>query len=390
MAKNKCGYTRLYRRLWVHLPIYTDLYRVLPHLHKRPTCFIKMGMKNTSQNILVTGGAGFIGSCFVAQCVERGQNIIVLDKLTYAGNRANLEWIPQSPGTWTLVEGDIADGKLVGELLRKHDISRVVNFAAESHVDNSISGPKAFIDTNITGTFAMLEAARAYWGELAADKKEAFRFLQISTDEVYGSLGATGKFSEESPIKPNSPYSASKAAADHLARAWFETFGLPVIVTHCTNNYGPRQHPEKLIPRMIHCALAGEHLPVYGDGKNVRDWVHVEDHSHGVWLALDKGKPGECYDLGGDAEAENIALVKGICALLDKKRPKATGSYADQIKFVTDRLGHDKRYAIDDSKAQRELGFTRRYKIEQGMEATVDWYLANQDWCNLITGKKAA
>ncbi len=339
--------------------------------------------------ILVTGGAGFIGSCFVAQGVARGLDVIVLDKLTYAGHPANLEWIkPSAGGKWKLVEGDIADAGLVARLLSDHKISKVVNFAAESHVDNSISGPAAFIETNVTGTFAMLEASRAYWNSLDAGKKESFRFLQVSTDEVYGSLGPTGKFSENSPIQPNSPYSASKAAGDHLARAWFETYKFPVIVTHCTNNYGPRQHPEKLIPNMISCALAGKKLPVYGDGKNVRDWIQVEDHCAGVMLALEKGKPGQAYDLGGDAEVENIALVKTICALLDKKRPKTSGSYVDQITFVTDRLGHDRRYAIDDSKAQRELGFTRRYTLDKGLAATVDWYLNNEAWCALMKGKQ--
>ena len=261
----------------------------------------------------------------------------------------------------------------------------VVNFAAESHVDNSISGPQAFIETNITGTFMLLEAAREY-----AKGKKDFRYLQISTDEVYGSLGETGKFSEATPYAPNSPYSASKAAADHLVRAWHETYGLNTITTHCTNNYGPRQHPEKLIPRMISCALAGEKLPVYGKGANVRDWIHVEDHANGIWLALTKGKAGQSYDFGGDAEEENLKLVKKICAILDEKRPKISGKYEDQIAFVTDRLGHDLRYAIDDSKSQHELGFTRAYTIGQGLEKTVQWYLDNQDWCNEIARKKAA
>lgn len=337
-----------------------------------------------SRAILVTGGAGFIGSCFVGQAVAQGRRVVVLDKLTYAGYRANLEWIPRG---WELVEGDIADRALAEKLLREHRVQWLVNFAAESHVDNSIAGPKPFIDTNIGGTFQLLEAARAYWQSLP--EKESFRFLHVSTDEVYGSLGPTGRFSESSPYQPNSPYSASKAAADHLARAWHETYGLPVITTHCTNNYGPRQHPEKLIPNMIRCALAGKSLPVYGDGKNVRDWIHVEDHSAGVWLALEKGRPGEAYDFGGDAEAENIALVKQICALLDERRPKASGSYADQIEFVADRPGHDRRYAIDDSKARRELGFTRRYRLENGLAATVDWYLANEKWCNEMMRKAA-
>jgi dTDP-glucose 4,6-dehydratase len=318
-------------------------------------------------NLLITGGAGFIGSCFVRMAAERGANVIVLDKMTYAADKKNLDGV-----NCKLVVGDINDSALVAKLLREHNINRVVNFAAESHVDNSISGPKPFIDTNISGTFTLLEACRAYWKEQCD-----LRFLQISTDEVYGSLGATGKFSETSPYAPNSPYSASKAAADHLVRAWFHTYGLPVITTHCTNNYGPRQHKEKLIPHMIHCALAGKKLPVYGDGKNVRDWIHVEDHCSGIMLALEKGKPGEVYDFGGDAEVENIKLVTTLCELLDKKRPKQTGSYKDQISFVTDRPGHDRRYAIDDSKAARELGYTKRYTLAKGMEMTVEWYLEN-------------
>jgi dTDP-glucose 4,6-dehydratase len=343
-------------------------------------------MTFSPNNLLITGGAGFIGSTFVAQAVERGCKVIVLDALTYAGHRANLDWIASDK--WELVEGNIADRALVTKLLREHGIGYVVNFAAESHVDNSISGPAAFIETNINGTFQMLEACREYWGSLAAEDKAAFRYVQISTDEIYGSLGPTGKFNEASPVRPNSPYSASKAAGDHLARAWFETYGLPAIVTHCTNNYGPRQHPEKLIPNMIRCALAGKDLPVYGDGKNVRDWIHVEDHCAGIWLALTKGIPGEAYDFGGDAEAENIALVRGLCTLLDAQRPKKSGSYADQISYVTDRLGHDRRYAIDDTKSQTALGFTRRYRLEQGLEDTVAWYLANEEWCSKIMEKK--
>lgn len=340
-------------------------------------------MTQHPEHILVAGGAGFIGSCFVARCVARGQQVIVLDALTYAGHMANLQWIPQSAkgGSWKLVNGNIADRALVYELLTKHQIGQVVNFAAESHVDNSIAGPLPFIETNITGTFQMLEACRQYWSELKGEEaKDAFRMVQISTDEVYGSLGPTGKFNEESPYRPNSPYSASKAGGDHLARAWYETYGLPVLVTHCTNNYGPRQYPEKLIPHMIDCALKGRPLPVYGDGKNVRDWIHVEDHCDGLLLALEKGKPGEVYGFGGNNEVENIVLVKQLCALLDSRRPKPSGSYADQITFVTDRLGHDRRYAIDDSKAVRELGYTRRYQFEQGLAATVDWYLANEQW----------
>ena len=328
--------------------------------------------------LLITGGAGFIGSNFVAQAVARGHRVIVLDALTYAGFKGNVD------AKATLVEGNILDRNLVAQLLHENAINSVINFAAESHVDNSISGPGAFVETNIRGTFELLEASRAYVSELPESRKSSFRFIQISTDEVYGSLGPTGKFSETSPIKPNSPYSASKAAADHLARAWFETYGLATITTHCTNNYGPRQHPEKLLPRMIFCALSGKPLPVYGDGKNIRDWIHVNDHCCGLWLALEKGVPGGTYGFGGDAESDNLSLVKKLCALLDKKRPKATGSYADKILFVADRLGHDRRYAIDDSKAVRELGFKRNYKLEQGLEATVDWYLANEQWRDAI------
>lgn len=342
---------------------------------------------STPQTLLVTGGAGFIGSCFVAACVERGIRVIVLDKLTYAGNRANLEWItPTNGGGYELVVGDIADRALVSQLLEKHKPQAVLNFAAESHVDNSISGPDAFIETNITGTYHLLEASRSYWNHLPDNARDTFRFVQISTDEVYGSLENDGsKFSETSPIQPNSPYSASKAAGDLFARAWHHTYGFPVITTHCTNNYGPRQYPEKLIPLMIHHALAGKNLPVYGDGKQVRDWIHVEDHCEGVWLALAKGMPGEVYDFGGDAEVENITLVQQLCALLDARAPRNDGkSYSAQIAHVQDRPGHDRRYAIDCSKAERELGYARRYHFTQGLSATVDWYLANGDWIAAI------
>lgn len=335
------------------------------------------------RTVLVTGGAGFIGSCYVGMCVERGMRVIVFDALTYAGHPENLAWIrPGSgEGSFELVQGDIADAALVAPLLRAHNIEAVVNFAAESHVDNSISGPAAFMQTNIIGTYQMLEVCRAYWNELSGATKEDFRFVQISTDEVYGSLGEEGKFSEESPARPNSPYSASKAAADHLARAWYHTYGLPTVTTHCTNNYGPRQYPEKLIPVMITNALEGKKLPVYGNGSNVRDWIHVEDHCNGVMLALTKGKPGESYDFGGDAEVRNIDLVHLLCKVLDDFRPRSDGaSYAAQIHFVTDRLGHDQRYAIDDSKSQRELGFTRKHTFENALRETVQWYLQHGEW----------
>ncbi len=329
-----------------------------------------------SNTILVTGGAGFIGSTFVSQMVARGYHVIVLDSLTYAGSRENLDWITpgETSGSWQLVEGDIRDGELVQTLLAKHTPDMLFHLAAESHVDNSIAGAAVFIDTNITGTYQLLEAARNYWE--VQGKPEAFRFVHISTDEVYGSLGAEGAFSEVSHIQPNSPYSASKAASDMLARAWFHTYGLPTIITRCSNNYGPRQHTEKLIPHMIRCALDGKPLPVYGDGGNVRDWIHVEDHGQGIWLAAQKGVPGEAYNFGGHMELDNLSLVKKLCALLDTHYPSTSGkSYAEQITFVTDRLGHDRRYAMDDAKARKELGFTNAYHFDEGLATTVNWYL---------------
>ncbi|MCI5050540.1 MAG: dTDP-glucose 4,6-dehydratase [Rickettsiales bacterium] len=338
--------------------------------------------------LLVTGGAGFIGSTFVGQCVARGQKVIVLDKLTYAGHPENLSWV-EGEGSYELIEGDICDGPLISELLAKHNVDALVHFAAESHVDNSIASPSEFIQTNINGSYTLLEAARQYWNGLSGDKKDQFRFVQISTDEVYGSLGKTGKFSEETSMKPNSPYSASKAAGDHLARAWFHTYGLPTIVTNCTNNYGPRQHPEKLIPLMTTFGLSGRNLPVYGDGTNIRDWIHVEDHCSGVYLALTKGTPGETYCFGGDAERNNLDVVKTICATLQELVPTDAG-YEHLITFVEDRAGHDWRYAIDDSKAESTLGFTRKYQFESGLRATIQWYLDNKQWCEAITQKKAA
>lgn len=341
----------------------------------------------TKRNILVTGGAGFIGSAFVVQAVERGDNVIVLDALTYAGHKENLEGI-KGRGSYQLIIGSITDGKLVSGLLKEHAIDTVVNFAAESHVDNSIHSPDVFIETNIIGAYRMLDASLHYFRGLSEEHKKRFRHIQISTDEVYGSLGETGKFSETTAMQPNSPYSASKAAGDHLARAWYETYGLPTIVTNCSNNYGPRQYPEKLIPRMISCALAEQALPVYGDGKNIRDWIHVEDHAHGVFLALEKGIPGETYCFGGNAERMNIELVTVLCATLDRLRPRKNGKpYAELITFVTDRLGHDRRYAIDDNKAVNELGFTRQYNFEQGLESTIRWYLDNTAWCQAVTSK---
>ncbi len=340
------------------------------------------------KTLLVTGGAGFIGSTFVAQALAQGDKVIVLDALTYAGHEENLNWLrPQYDNRLTLVVDSITNGAKVSELLKTHKPDALVAFAAESHVDNSIAASAIFIETNIIGTYTLLECTRQYWNTLPEKEKSSFRFVQISTDEVYGSLGHTGKFSETYPMQPNSPYSASKAAGDHLARAWFHTYGLPTIVTNCTNNYGARQHPEKLIPRMITNALKGEKLPIYGDGKNIRDWIHVEDHSRGVRLALEKGTPGETYCFGGNAEKTNNDVVNTICKTLDEIKPRQSGSYCDFITYVKDRPGHDRRYAIDDSKAQKELGFTREYNFESGIRNTIQWYLAHQNWCEAITNK---
>lgn len=339
----------------------------------------------TPQKIIVTGGAGFIGSCFVAQCVERGQEVLVVDALTYAGHKENLEWI-KGKGSWKLAVANIQDGAKMLELMREFQPDAVVNFAAESHVDNSISSPAEFIHTNILGTYAMLEAARSYWKESG---KADFRYLQISTDEIYGSLelDSPDRFSEESQIKPSSPYSASKAAADHLVLAWNHTYGMPTIITNCTNNYGPRQYPEKLIPLMISHALTGKALPVYGDGLNVRDWIHVEDHCQGIYLALTKGRVGEHYCFGGNAEKKNIEVVQTICKVLAQVKG---GNYESLITYVKDRLGHDRRYAMDDSKALKELGYTRKYDFETGLKQTIEWYLNNQAWCAAVTGSQKA
>jgi dTDP-glucose 4,6-dehydratase len=341
---------------------------------------------------LLTGGAGFIGSNFVELAVRRGHRVIVLDALTYAGHRENLDSIPQGtpshPGSWELVIGDIRDARLVPELLAKHHCSALLNFAAESHVDRSITGPSAFIETNILGTYNLLQAARGYVDQLPAGSplKSSFRYLQVSTDEVYGALGDTGKFSETTPYAPNSPYSASKAASDHLVRAWHHTYGLNVVTTNCSNNYGPKQFPEKLIPHMIQCALAGKPLPVYGKGANVRDWIYVVDHCEGILLALERGTAGETYCFGGNSERKNLDVVHALCAVLDEVKPRADGkSYREQIHFVQDRAGHDWRYAIDDTKAQKELGFNRSMKnFEQGLRSTVEWYLSNDSWVKAV------
>jgi dTDP-glucose 4,6-dehydratase len=344
-----------------------------------------------TKTLLVTGGAGFIGSTFVGQMVDKGHKVIVLDALTYAGHPENLDYIENTAG-FELVVGNICDPVLVPKLLVEHQVDAVVNFAAESHVDNSITGSAIFIETNINGTYNMLESSRQYWDALEGAKKENFRFVQISTDEVYGSLGAEGYFTEDSRIEPSSPYSASKAAGDHLARAWFETYKFPALTTNCTNNYGARQFPEKLIPAMITRALSGEPLGIYGSGENVRDWIHVEDHCNGIYLALTKGTLGEVYCFGGRNEKNNIETVHAICDVLDDLRPRADGkSYKEQITFVGDRKGHDFRYAMDDKKAEEKLGFTRIHKdFTTGMRDTVEWYLANDAWCQAVTSKQKA
>ncbi|MDC7807954.1 dTDP-glucose 4,6-dehydratase [Luteimonas sp BLCC-B24] len=329
---------------------------------------------------LVTGGAGFIGGNFVLEAVRRGVRVINLDALTYAGNLRTLASIESDPNH-VFVHGDIGDRALVAGLLAEHRPDAVLNFAAESHVDRSIDGPAAFIETNVVGTLGLLESVRDYWKGLADDRRDAFRFLHVSTDEVYGTLGETGKFTETTPYAPNSPYSASKAASDHLVRAFHHTYGLPVLTTNCSNNYGPYHFPEKLIPLVIAKALAGEPLPVYGDGKQVRDWLFVTDHCAAIRTVLEKGRVGETYNVGGDSERQNIEVVEAICRLLDARRPREDGQpRSSQITYVKDRPGHDRRYAIDASKLQGELGWKPEHTFESGIEYTVDWYLANQDW----------
>jgi dTDP-glucose 4,6-dehydratase len=333
---------------------------------------------------LVTGGAGFIGGNFVLGAVASGIRVVNLDALTYAGNRDTLASLEGNPDH-VFVEGDIGDRDLVSRLLAEHRPDAVVNFAAESHVDRSIDGPAAFVQTNVVGTLALLEAVRDYWKTLEGEAREAFRFLHVSTDEVYGTLGATGKFTETTPYAPNSPYSATKAASDHLVRAFHHTYGLPVLTTNCSNNYGPYHFPEKLIPLVIAKALAGEPLPVYGDGRQVRDWLFVTDHCAAIRTVLAKGRVGETYNVGGNAEKENIEVVRAICALLDERRPREDGKPREsQITFVADRPGHDRRYAIDASKLRDELGWEPAYTFERGLAETIDWYLDNQDWVRRV------
>lgn len=327
---------------------------------------------------LVCGGAGFIGSNFVQHLLKRKDQVVVLDKLTYSGNRDNL------PSDDTLgfrfVDGDIADTELVNYLLEDFHINVLINFAAESHVDNSIEDPDEFIATNVVGVYELLKASRRFW--LARGPQHYFRFIQVSTDEVFGQISDDDPgFTEISTVQPRSPYSASKAAGDLLVNAWHKTYGLPTLVTNCGNNYGPKQHPEKLIPRIISCALAGIDLPIYGQGKNIRDWIHVDDHCRGLLLAAQRGQPGDAFCFGGRNECRNIDLVNRICRFLDEMTPRSDGhSYAEQIAFVSDRLGHDYRYAIDDTKAEKELGFTRTREFDEGLRSTIQWYLDHQHW----------
>ncbi|WP_201315289.1 dTDP-glucose 4,6-dehydratase [Dyella sp. EPa41] len=334
--------------------------------------------------LLITGGAGFIGANFVLQLVARGHKVVNLDKLTYAGNPDTLASL-NGDSRHVFVQGDIGDRERVSQLLAEHRPDAIVNFAAESHVDRSIDGPAAFIETNVVGTLGLLECARDYWRALDESAAGAFRFLHVSTDEVYGSLGAEGLFTEDTPYAPNSPYSASKAASDHLVRAFHHTYGLPTLTTNCSNNYGPFQFPEKLIPLIIQKALKAESLPVYGDGRNVRDWLYVGDHCSAIRRVLEGGLVGGTYNIGGNAEQENITVVKTICSLLDQRHPLSNGKRReDLITFVKDRPGHDRRYAIDSGKLRRELGWKPTETFETGIAHTVDWYLANQAWTDRV------
>ena len=335
------------------------------------------------QTLLITGGAGFIGSCFVRRACLRGDvRIVNLDRLTYAGNPDSL---PADSPLHQLVAGDIGDRALVRQLLETHQPAAVVNFAAESHVDRSIDGPLTFVETNVLGTCRMLEEIRVWYAGLTGAARDNFRFLHVSTDEVYGSLGPTGLFTEDTPYSPNSPYSASKAASDHFVRAYQHTYGLPVLITNCSNNYGPYQFPEKLIPLMILNALEGRPLPVYGDGLNVRDWLYVEDHCAAIETVLSRGRVGECYNVGGNNEQTNIGIVRQVCALVDRLRPGLPHAPCESlITYVRDRPGHDRRYAIDASKIQRELGWTPQQDFASGLEQTVRWYLENPVWVERV------
>lgn len=334
--------------------------------------------------ILITGGAGFIGSAVVRQAIRDGHEVVNLDVLTYAACLENIADVASSD-RYTFVQADLRDRTSLSAVFTDHKPDTVMHLAAESHVDRSIDGPSDFIETNIVGTFNILEAARSYWSDNG--KPDTFRFHHISTDEVYGTLGETGMFTEETAYAPNSPYSASKAASDHLVRAWAETYGLPVVLTNCSNNYGPYHFPEKLIPVVILNALAGKEIPVYGKGENVRDWLYVEDHADALLTVLQKGETGRTYNIGGENEARNIDLVHMICDILDNKRP-TKGSYRDLISFVTDRPGHDLRYAIDPTRIRNELGWRPSVTLEQGLEKTVQWYLDNEEWWRALQNRQ--
>ena len=339
-------------------------------------------------SIIVTGGAGFIGSAVVRHLVlDLGLNVVTVDKLTYAGNLESLAAL-EGDDRHRFEQVDICDAPALSDVFRTYEPTAVMHLAAESHVDRSIDGPAAFVQTNVVGTYNVLEASRAHWEGLPASERGAFRVLHVSTDEVYGALGDTGRFTETSPYDPSSPYSATKASSDHLARAWHRTFGLPVLVTNCSNNYGPYQYPEKLIPVVINRALRGAPIPVYGRGENVRDWLYVDDHARALATVMADGRPGETYAIGGDAERRNIDVVRQICSLLDDVvgAPPSGGRHEELITFVTDRPGHDHRYAIDAAKIKTELGWERRETFESGLRTTVEWYVQNQGWCGRALG----
>ncbi len=338
-----------------------------------------------AKTYIVTGGAGFIGSAVVRMIIESSDDAVVnVDKLTYAGNLDSLQSVSENP-RYHFVQADICDSEKMTEVFSTYQPDAIMHLAAESHVDRSIDGPGDFIQTNIVGTYNLLEVARDYWNGLQGDKKDEFRFHHVSTDEVYGSLGDEGMFQETTPYDPSSPYSASKASSDHLVRAWYRTYGLPVVITNCSNNYGPYQYPEKLIPLILQKARNGEPLPVYGTGENIRDWLYVDDHARALLLVMKKGSKGETYNIGGHNEVTNIDVVRTLCAILDDREPAKDGRpYAELISFVSDRPGHDMRYAIDASKIQHDLGWTPEETFETGLAKTVDWYLANQQWVDRV------